>query len=98
MTKNPQSSVDIKYSDCVWPGRQSPNVETVPREKMRRITPMYPEDPRAPFYLPGAAEVPPMARLYLTREKLVHKPCDEEALLSMVVEEQENSQTAERCT
>lgn len=40
---------------------------------MYRITPMYPEDPRAPFYNPGAASVPPMARLYLTREKLISR-------------------------
>ncbi|KAG6460168.1 hypothetical protein O3G_MSEX011822 [Manduca sexta] len=74
----------------------SPNSETNPREKMYRITPMYPEDPRAPFYNPGAKEVPPLARLYITREKIISKSCDEETLLSMVAEEQENTQTADR--
>ncbi|XP_028167311.1 spondin-1 isoform X2 [Ostrinia furnacalis] len=74
----------------------SPNSETVPRERMYRITPMYPEDPRAPFYNPGASEVPPMARLYLTREKLVPRSCDEDALLAQVVEEVETSPAAER--
>ncbi|KOB71744.1 putative f-spondin [Operophtera brumata] len=60
----------------------SPNAETNPREKMYRITPMYPEDPRAPFYSPGAAQVPPMARLYLTREALLSRSCDEDVLLA----------------
>lgn len=57
---------------------------------------MYPEDPRAPFYNPGAKEVPPMARLYLTREKLISRSCDEEVLLSQVVEEEENTQAVNR--
>lgn len=63
---------------------------------MYRITPMYPEDPRAPFYNPQATEIPPMARLYLTREKLISRSCDEEVLQMMVAEEQENTQTADR--
>lgn len=75
---------------------QSPNSETVPREKMYRITPMYPEDPRAPFYSPGADAVPPMARLYLTRERLISRSCDEEVLLQQVVEEEENTQAVNR--
>ncbi|XP_037968120.2 spondin-1 [Plutella xylostella] len=74
----------------------SANSETVPRERMYRITPMYPEDPRAPFYNPQATEIPPMARLYLTREKLISRSCDEEVLQMMVAEEQENTQTADR--
>lgn len=74
----------------------SPNAETRPRERMYRITPMYPEDPRAPFYNPSAHEVPPMARLYLTREKLIPKSCDEETLLAQVVEEAENTQAVSR--
>ncbi|CAB3235618.1 unnamed protein product [Arctia plantaginis] len=74
----------------------SPNSETVPREKMYRITPMYPEDPRAPFYNPGAKEVPPLARLYLTREKLISSSCDEEVLQSQVIEVEENTQTVNR--
>lgn len=63
---------------------------------MYRITPMYPEDPRAPFYAPGAREVPPMARLYLTREKLISRSCDEEVLQQLVAEEEENTQTVDR--
>lgn len=57
---------------------------------------MYPEDPRAPFYNPGAKEVPPMARLYLTREKLISSSCDEDVLLSQVAEVEENAQSVNR--
>lgn len=74
---------------------QSPNSETVPREKMFRITPMYPEDPRAPFYAPGG-QIPPLARLYLSREAILPRSCDEELLLSQVTEEAENTQSVNR--
>ncbi|XP_049865590.1 spondin-1 isoform X2 [Pectinophora gossypiella] len=73
----------------------SPNAETVPREKMYRITPMYPEDPRAPFYNPGGS-IAPMARLYLTREKVIARSCDEETLQALVIEEAENTQSVNR--
>lgn len=63
---------------------------------MYRITPMYPEDPRAPFYKPGASSLAPMARLYLTRERLVSRACDEEVLLSQVAEVEENTQVDNR--
>lgn len=58
----------------------SANAETQPRERMYRITPMYPEDPRAPFYNPSLREMPPMARVYLRKEKTIPKGCDEEVL------------------
>ncbi|XP_004927733.1 spondin-1 [Bombyx mori] len=74
----------------------SPNSETVPRERMYRITPMFPEDPRAPFYDPDSKTMAPMARLYLTREKLISKSCDEETLLALVAEEEENTQTVDK--
>ncbi|XP_046978511.1 spondin-1 [Vanessa cardui] len=74
----------------------SPNSETVPREKMYRITTMYPEDPRAPFYNPNKKEINPMARLYLTREKLISRSCDEETLQSLVIEETENTESTNR--
>ncbi|KAL4704184.1 hypothetical protein ACJJTC_000054 [Scirpophaga incertulas] len=72
----------------------SPNSETVPRERIYRITAMYPEDPRAPFYDPRGRPAPPMARLYLSREKLISRGCDEQTLQSFVVEEA--SQAADR--
>ncbi|XP_044255568.1 spondin-1 [Tribolium madens] len=58
----------------------SPNAETKPRERMYRITTTYPEDPRAPFYDPSKKEMTPLARLYLKREKLIPKNCDENFL------------------
>ncbi|KPJ01067.1 Spondin-1 [Papilio xuthus] len=73
----------------------SANSETIPREKMYRITTMYPEDPRAPFYNPGG-ELRPMARLYLTRESLLPRGCDEDTLQALVVEEAENTQAVNR--
>ncbi|XP_041972947.1 spondin-1 isoform X2 [Aricia agestis] len=73
----------------------SPNSETIPREKMYRITTMYPEDPRAPFYNPGG-EIRPMARLYLTREKIIPRSCDEEVLQALVTEEAENTQSTNK--
>ncbi|CAH2092340.1 unnamed protein product [Euphydryas editha] len=74
----------------------SPNSETIPREKMYRITTMYPEDPRAPFYNPDKKEMNPMARLYLTREKIIPRSCDEETLQSLIVEETENTESTNR--
>ncbi|XP_073967251.1 extracellular matrix protein f-spondin isoform X1 [Choristoneura fumiferana] len=73
----------------------SPNAEANPREKIYRITTMYPEDPRAPFYNPGG-QIAPMARLYLTREQLVPRACDEEVLQSQVTDDIENTQTADK--
>lgn len=75
---------------------QSPNSETVPRERMYRITTMYPEDPRAPFYNPRGGDVPPMARLYLTREKLISRACDEDTLQALLEVDVEDEQTREK--
>lgn len=75
----------------------SANAETQPRERMYRITPMYPEDPRAPFYNPGTAEIPAMARLYLRKEKNIPRGCDEEILQAQLdaVEESEDDTRGE---
>lgn len=51
---------------------------------MYRITTKYPEDPRAPFYDPAKEEMLPLARFYITREKVVPKSCDEEFLTSQI--------------
>ncbi|CAL7936929.1 unnamed protein product [Xylocopa violacea] len=58
----------------------SPNSETKPREKMKPITTLYPEDPRSPFYDPTGRPMLPLARLYLNREKIIPRGCDEETL------------------
>lgn len=56
---------------------------------------MYPEDPRAPFYNPASDSMNPMARLYLKRESLISRACDQEVLQSLVVEEQENTRSVD---
>ncbi|XP_030767480.1 spondin-1 isoform X2 [Sitophilus oryzae] len=62
----------------------SPNAETNPRERMYRITTKYPEDPRAPFYDSRKNEMNPMARLYITRQKVIPKQCDENFLTAQL--------------
>lgn len=64
----------------------SPNSETTPREKMKPITTLYPEDPRSPFYDPSGRPMLPLARLYLTREKIIPRGCDEEVLQQQVAQ------------
>ncbi|XP_011630143.1 spondin-1-like [Pogonomyrmex barbatus] len=64
----------------------SPNSETKPREKMRPITTLYPEDPRSPFYDPSGKPMHPLARLYLNREKIIQRGCSEEVLQQQVAE------------
>ncbi|XP_023024840.1 extracellular matrix protein f-spondin [Leptinotarsa decemlineata] len=72
----------------------SPNAETSPRERMYRITTTYPEDPRAPFYDPSKKEMHPLARLYLTREKLIPKNCDESFLTAQLDVSENNEDTS----
>lgn len=69
----------------------SPNSETQPRERMTRITNMYPEDPRAPFYNPNDSKMVPMARLYIRLEKLTPRNCDAEFLQAQLLDESESS-------
>ena len=68
----------------------SPNAETQPRERMHKITTKYPEDPRAPFYNPNSDEMTPLAKLYIRREKVITRNCDEELLQAQIVEVSEN--------
>lgn len=74
----------------------SANQENQPRERMRRITPMYPEDPRAPFYNPSIQEVPPMARVYLRKERNIPKGCDEEVLQAQLETQLEEAEDDSR--
>ncbi|XP_043286181.1 spondin-1 [Venturia canescens] len=64
----------------------SPNSETQPREKMKPITTIYPEDPRSPFYDPTGRPMLPLARLYLNREKVIQHSCDEDSLKQQLAE------------
>ena len=51
---------------------------TTPREPIRRITSSYPNDPKSPFFDPTGDEMKPLARLYLTRQRLYEKSCTED--------------------
>lgn len=51
---------------------------TIPKEAIRRIKPNQPNDPRSPFHDPDNKEMKPLARLYLTRQRLYEKNCDNE--------------------
>lgn len=62
---------------------------------MYRITTTYPEDPRAPFYDPSKKEMTPLARLYLKREKLIPKNCDEN-FLNAQLDVSENTEEVNR--
>lgn len=64
----------------------SPNSETKPREKMKPITTLYPEDPRSPFYDSTGRSMLPLARLYLNRVKIIERGCDDAALRQQVAE------------
>lgn len=59
---------------------------------MTRITTMYPEDPRAPFYNPNSDTMVPLARLYIRRDKVIPKSCDAEFLQSQILDVSENSE------
>uniref|UniRef100_A0A182PSA0 Spondin-1 n=1 Tax=Anopheles epiroticus TaxID=199890 RepID=A0A182PSA0_9DIPT len=74
----------------------SANAETQPRERMHRITTIYPEDPRAPFYNPQSTEMIPLARLYLRRERVIPRSCDEQFLQAQVLELAENTEEETR--
>ncbi|GLG92485.1 Kunitz-type serine protease inhibitor Bt-KTI, partial [Gryllus bimaculatus] len=93
------SGLNLCTRDCRWVERKtSPNSPTIPREKIRRITTMYPEDPRAPFYDPTRAEMLPLARLYLVRESVTPRPCgaDDGANPDLAIEETDNVEDSAR--
>jgi hypothetical protein len=78
---------------------QSPNSPTIPQEKIHRITTLYPEDPRAPFYDPTGEPMLPLARLYVSRESVIQKSCDEQSLdriLEEAVHVAENTEDSSR--
>lgn len=62
---------------------------------MYKITTTYPEDPRAPFYSLTKKEIPPLAKIYLSREKIVPRNCDEQ-FLSSQVDTSENTEDTSR--
>ena len=50
---------------------------TKPRETIQEITSSYPSDPRSPFF---GVEMKPLARVYLTPQRLYEKSCSDENL------------------
>ncbi|XP_055854863.1 spondin-1 [Episyrphus balteatus] len=78
----------------------SPNVETIPRKRMHKITTMYPEDPRAPFYNPNSKTMTPLAKLYIRREKIISRNCDDDFLQALqldVSDDSEDQDTRTEC-
>lgn len=55
---------------------KAPNQPSTPRQSIRRIKSNSPNDPRSPFYDSNGGEVKPLARLYLSRQRLYEKTCD----------------------
>lgn len=53
----------------------SPDQPTLPQDAIRRIRTNFPNDPRSPFYDPTGAEMKPLARLYLSRQRLYERDC-----------------------
>ncbi len=49
---------------------------TNPRDYIRRIRSDSPNDPRSPFYDPNT-KMKPLARLYISRQRLYEKDCPE---------------------
>lgn len=60
------------------PTYTSPNQNTFPPEAIRRIRPNNPNDPRSPFYDSENKDLKPLAKLYITRQRLYDKTCDDD--------------------
>lgn len=60
----------------------SPDSPTTPREPIRRISSKFPSDPSNPFYDPSGEDMKPLARLYITRQRLYEKSCSDDSLAS----------------
>ncbi|XP_012287279.1 spondin-1 isoform X2 [Orussus abietinus] len=55
----------------------SPDSPSDPKEPIRRITSTFPNDERAPFFDPTGQDMKPLAKLYLNRQRLYEKTCDD---------------------
>lgn len=58
---------------------------------MSRITTMFPEDPRQPFYNPNSSDMIPLARLYIRKTKTIPRNCDDK-ILSQILDVSENTE------
>ena len=52
-------------------------MKTDPQEPIRRITTSYPNDSRSPFFDPFNSDMKPMAKLYINRQRIYEKVCDD---------------------
>lgn len=68
------------------PTYTSNNEATMPQDVIRRIKSNFPNDPRSPFYDSTGQDMKPMAKIYITRQRLYDKNCD-----SQVVEDERQS-------
>ncbi|KAK7086885.1 Spondin-1 [Halocaridina rubra] len=71
----------------------SANAPTIPREKIRRITNSYPNDPKSPFHDP-TGPMKPLARLTITRQRVYEKSCADTSPLGFdetYIEEEEDA-------
>lgn len=59
---------------------------------MYRITTMFPEDPRQPFYNANSSKMTPLARLYIRKTKNIPRNCDDRFLQSQVLDVSENTE------
>ncbi|XP_065220846.1 spondin-1 [Planococcus citri] len=69
---------------------------TFPQERIYQITGSYPEDPRAPFYSINNETIKPIARLYITREKITKKSCSEDSMFDFDESEGTESENDKR--
>jgi len=74
----------------------STNDVTSPREKIRRITPSQPADPRSPFFDPSGSDMKPLARIVVTRQRVYEKSCTDTSLISEEIGHPDNSGDALR--
>ncbi|XP_050528826.1 spondin-1 [Daktulosphaira vitifoliae] len=84
-----QRTIDLyAYDAGTDSGRtyMSHNQETLPHERLYRITSMYPDDPRSPFFDEQGREIPPLARLHLNRINLIPKSCSDKIITELVNE------------
>lgn len=65
---------------------QSHNQETSPHERIYRITPMYPDDPRSPFFSENDDKMSPLARLHLNRINVIAKSCSDKIITDLIDE------------
>lgn len=72
-------------------GYTSPDQPSIPRQPIRRIKSNSPNDPRSPFYAESGEDMKPIAKLYLTRQRLYEKACDSSE------EPEENNEENDEC-